>query len=364
MTRTPFAAFAALAIALAFALAAPSFAKATEGSVLRSSTGAKEDARGEGIPHDTWPASWFGPPKTASELGITRFRESPVLGRPVARGELPPVRERLPEDPIVVEPLERIGRHGGTAVVFSTSNRSWGEGDILNNIEPPLRICPEVRSPRPNYAKRWEYSQGGRTLTLYLRKGIRWSDGHPHTSADYVFWFEHMQKNKDLTPIRSAPWDTAEVTAPDEHTVRFVFEKPNPFFVKELAHHGDAYRRPGHYLKRYHADFVPKDELERRALSLGFDDWVGYFWKMQSTTDPAVDCPTTRAYVQPDLTFEDRGLREIFRDVRFRKALSLATNRDEINETVYFGRGTPRQTTVIPSSRIYEEESAKAYTAV
>ncbi|MHC4251716.1 MAG: ABC transporter substrate-binding protein, partial [Planctomycetota bacterium] len=423
-----------------------------ETPVAASASGSAASSH-RGIPKDTWPASWFEVPKTASELGITNFSESPALADAVARGELPPVKERLPEDPIVVEPLEGTGRHGGTAIVFSTSNTGWGEGGILNNIEPPLRICPEVRRTIPNLARDWEYSEDGRTFTLFLRKGIRWSDGHPHTADDYLFWFEHMQMNKDLTPIRSAPWNTARVEKLDRYTVRYSFEKPHPFFVKELAHHGNYWSRPGHYLKKYHADFVPKDELEEKARELGFQDWVGYFGKMQSTTDPEVNCPTLQAFVvesqglniltgvrnpyypkvdtegrqlpyidrimalvvqdqemmtakactgqatiagvqtklddiplfkrgekkcgyetyiwnrlhgvdvaiQPNQTCEDPGLREVFRDVRFRRALSVAINRDEINQTVYFGRGTPRQTCVIPSSSFYEENFATAY---
>ena len=36
----------------------------------------------------------------------------------VAAGELPPVAERLPDDPIVVEPIDEIGSYGGTARLF------------------------------------------------------------------------------------------------------------------------------------------------------------------------------------------------------------------------------------------------------
>ena len=42
-------------------------------------------------------------------------------------------------------------------------------------------------------------------------------------------------------------------------------------------------------------------------------------------------------------THEDEVLREIFSDVRFNRAMSLAMNRDEINEIVYLGQGTPMQ---------------------
>ena len=75
-------------------------------------------ASGEVIPRNTWPESWFHDPKTASEVGITEFHQSPMLDEAVRSGKLPPVEERLPDDPIVVEPLNGIGQYGGTAVVF------------------------------------------------------------------------------------------------------------------------------------------------------------------------------------------------------------------------------------------------------
>jgi peptide/nickel transport system substrate-binding protein len=54
-------------------------------------------------------------------------------------------------------------------------------------------------------------------------------------------------------------------------------------------------------------------------------------------------------------------LRDIFRDVRFRRALSIGMDRDEINNVLYFGLATPCQLTVLPSSRYYEPEFAEAY---
>ncbi|MFW6027117.1 MAG: hypothetical protein ACOCRX_12350, partial [Candidatus Woesearchaeota archaeon] len=64
------------------------------------------------------PESWNQAPKTASELGIAEFDQSPILDKKVERGELPPVEERLPKDPIVIEPYEDIGKYGGTFDVW------------------------------------------------------------------------------------------------------------------------------------------------------------------------------------------------------------------------------------------------------
>jgi len=63
----------------------------------------------------------------------------------------------------------------------------------------------------------------------------------------------------------------------------------------------------------------------------------------------------------PNLNVKDPVLQSIFRDVRFRRALSLAMNRQEINEVVLFGQGTPVQFTALSASDYYVEANAKAY---
>ena len=57
----------------------------------------------------------------------------------------------------------------------------------------------------------------------------------------------------------------------------------------------------------------------------------------------------------------DPALRELFQDVRFRRALSLAINRQEINDICYFGLGVPRQATILPSVSFYKKEWGEAY---
>ena len=64
---------------------------------------------GGDIPRDAWPKSWFQPPRKASEVGLVTFRQAPMLATLVASGELSPVEERLPDDPMVVEPIDEIG---------------------------------------------------------------------------------------------------------------------------------------------------------------------------------------------------------------------------------------------------------------
>jgi len=60
-------------------------------------------------------------------------------------------------------------------------------------------------------------------------------------------------------------------------------------------------------------------------------------------------------------THKDEGLREVFQDPRFRQALSLAIDRDEINDLVFLGQGLPVQSTVVPPSKFFKEEYAQAF---
>lgn len=64
---------------------------------------------------------------------------------------------------------------------------------------------------------------------------------------------------------------------------------------------------------------------------------------------------------QFNITVSDPVLNEIFNDIRFRQAMSLAVNREEINETLFFGLAVPRQWGVSSASPFYEEWMGSYY---
>ena len=136
---------------------------------------------------ESWPRAWFEPAKTASELGITHFSQSPMLDSRA----LPPVADRLPADPVVVVPLDGIGRYGGVARV------TRDEWLTFPNVEGLVAISADLSTPLPNLAKSWELSPDGRSMTLTLREGIKWSDGVPLTSDDFLFMFNDLLLNKE-----------------------------------------------------------------------------------------------------------------------------------------------------------------------
>ena len=403
---------------------------------------------GGNIPQEAWPKSWFQPPRKASEVGLVAFRQAPMLAALVAAGELPPVEERLPDDPMVVVPIDEIGTYGGTARIFLA-----GES-LINVPEGLLRPGPQMRLNLPNWAEKAEYSNGARTLNITLRPGHRWSDGHLLTADDYLFFFEHFLMNKDLTPVVEPRFKGARIEKHDAHSFSYHFPQPMPLFVNHLAHNSSRLAIPAHFMKRYHPSFTDRAQLEDEAEELGLQDWRTYLTAVNATNDllffgrpvltayvlvsrtstrtrlrrnpyyPKVDPEgnqlpyidylevqrvdsaeimaakastgqvdfagrqfmtadiplfkrfekkngySTYIWARPygsdvvlqfNLNHRDEGLRKIFQDVRFRRAMSLAINREEVNDIVYFGQGVPRQLTVVPSSRYFEPEFAAAW---
>ena len=72
---------------------------------------------------------------------------------------------------------------------------------------------------------------GDGPIRFWLRKGVRWSDGHPFTVEDIFFWHENVLNNQELTPVVARDFQRGgEVMAMekvDAYTVRFRFRRPN-----------------------------------------------------------------------------------------------------------------------------------------
>ena len=234
-----------------------------------------------------WPESWFQAPKTASELGIARFNESPIL----AGRDLPPVAERLPDDPVVVEPYERIGRYGGTARITMTDHWQYF------NWEAALTISADMRDFLPNLAESWDVSDDGKMLTIRLRPGIRWSDGEPLTSDDFVFSFNHLWMDDDWSPVKSERVQGGRIEKIDEFAFRYVFERPNPLFVNMIAQYGSHFVDPEHYFRNFHPAFVGRDRLNAQVKEDGYITWMARFGALRDwSVEESADVPTLRAY--------------------------------------------------------------------
>ncbi len=120
----------------------------------------------------------------------------------------------------------------------------------------------------------------------------------------------------------------------DQVTLEVVDSKLIP--IKAGAGETDLQAR-GLYFKHY--TFLKESE-ERSRLNT-------YLWQTARGAHLAL---------YPNLNASDEVWREVMRDVRFRRALSLAIDRDEINQIMYFGLALGGNNTVLPQSPLYREE--------
>ncbi len=394
------------------------------------------------------PPEWFVPPQTASELGITQFSQSPVLDGQ----DLPPLEDRLPDDPVVSHPYERIGKYGGKARVTLFDHRRF-----LPH-EHALTISADLRNVLPNIAESWSVSEDGRVTTIRLRPGIKWSDGHPLTSRDFMFSFNHDWLDPELQPLTNVAVRGARFVVIDDLNFQIVFPRPNPTFVNYYAFYASRWVDPMHFFKDYHPAYRDREELNALVKEKNHVTWMAMFNQLRSWGNAdAAKVPTLRSFkvvertptklrmernpyyfkvdpagnqlpyvdavdviivlensqmitfqaatgqldftsftletqnipllklgerkgvnkvhiwrrlhvvdvaIQPNYNFDDLKYRELVwgkGERRFIRALSHAIDRDQMNEVIYFGRGTPSQVTAHWSSRWYEERFAKAH---
>ncbi len=379
--------------------------------------------------------------------------EIPYFREAVEKGTLPAMQKRLPEEPRVVPLMEGQveGQYGGSLHTLIT-----GASDVklmfvygyarLVGFTPDLGIAPDI-------ARDFEV-EDNRVFTFHLRKGHRWSDGASFTSEDFRYWWEDVANNKKLSPTGPpasllVDGKYPEVTFPDELTVRYSWQKPNPNFLALLAGASPLLiYRPAHYLKKYHDRYVDKSKMSK-IQKIKFKSWASNHnrkdnlykfdnpdlptlqpWR-NTTSAPAnrfvgvrnpffhridpsgrqlpyidriilsisegklisakaasgdVDLqaraiklqdatflkenekrskyrtllwPTVRGShfaLYPNLNAVDPVWRRLLRDVRFRRALSLGIDREEINDVLFFGLATEGNNTVQSQSRLYSED--------
>lgn len=223
--------------------------------------------------------------------------ESPLLRERVARGDLPPLEQRLPETPAVVEPVSSIGKYGGTWRRLAAGVADLGLTSRLG-YEPLVRWDRSGRKVIPGVAKAWEILDDGMTYVFHLRKGMKWSDGAPFTSEDALFWYDDILKNKELSPLFPS-WlkikgEPIQLSAPDPETLVFSLPVPHSIFLELLAFQGNIFM-PKHYLRQFHPAYTDKAQIESLAHSMGYDLWYQVFGRMSDYNDNP-DLPTWRPF--------------------------------------------------------------------
>jgi peptide/nickel transport system substrate-binding protein len=387
------------------------------------------------------------------------FRANPDIakfnGMIQGNPQLPALSNRLPAEPLVVAPYDSIGRHGGVLDALSNATEA-GTSDFMSTRHVNLvRYSDDLQTIVPNVAKDWKWNDDYTELTFYLRKGHKWSDGKPFTSADVKFWYDNLaldskvfEKPKDYVLVGGK---RMQVETPNETTVVFKLPAPKPGLLAHFAtHYGQGFQ-PKHFLGKFHP--AVSANADQYAKSLGFadgydaikayygnSDWMDTPTPMLNSPDrvaslPYAAAPTLESHIvvrettegrhfvanpyfymvdtqgnqlpyinemdevyandqqvrllklvngevdyktqslqladaplllenqekgnysiqlKPkiamhaisfNVTSENPAKRAVFGDLRFRRAMSIAINREEINNVAYFGEGTIQQYT-------------------
>jgi len=222
-------------------------------------------------------------PTTAPAEPVARFKEAPMLADLVAKGELPPVEERMPENPDVLPPVDLIGKYGGTwRRGFKGVSDRWGPTKLKSNNLAWFNLDLTLR---PALAESWELTEDATTWTWHLRKGTKWSDGAPLTSESFRWYYEYHAQNEEISPslptnlCTGTPRVLAELQTPDDFTVIYKFAHPNPLIGYKLAKHEiQPLFSPGHYMAQYHMQLTDDpDGLQAQIEERGFDSWAAYY---------------------------------------------------------------------------------------
>jgi peptide/nickel transport system substrate-binding protein len=381
--------------------------------------------------------------------------EPTMLADRVAKGELPPIAQRLPARPSVVsfnQSGRSLGQYGGDLRLLMGRSKDvrmmvvYGYARLVG-YNQDYRLVPDILEDVD--------VKEGRSFTLRLRSGHRWSDGHPFTSEDFRYYWEDIVDNQELSPFGPPSVLLVDGVRPkfeliDETTVRYTWPSSNPFFLPALAGaRPETIYAPAHYLKQFHPRYSDIRKLEAMAKAEGQRNWVSVHtsrFRPYKNLNP--DLPTLQPWVNttpqpsqrfvflrnayyhrvdekgkqlpyidrviiniadgklipaktgagesdlqarhlnfsdytflkqsesrtgnkvhlwnttkgahiallPNLNVEDPVWRNLVRDVRFRRALSLAIDRHEINQVLYLGYAKEGNDTVFASSPLYKPE--------
>ena len=228
------------------------------------------------------------------------YTQAPMLDSLVESGELPPIEERLPAEPMVVAPVDNIGSYGGT---WNLGIRGTGDGaNFVRHIayDNLVNWNPEWTEVVPNIAKSWEVNEEGTEFTFQLREGMKWSDGAPFTANDILFWYEAHIMNDEATP-GDPSWlvtggETGVVEALDDYTVKFTFVEPNGLFLQRLATPDGRqvvnYAR--HFAEQFHPDYNP-DGIEDLMAEAGVETWTD-LWALKVAGDGEWTTPSPKLW--------------------------------------------------------------------
>jgi len=232
-----------------------------------------------------------------------------------------------------------------------TIRYSWAKPNPLF-IESQTRAAPLFLFRPAHYLKtlHGKYTPEEEILKLY--KGSRWANVFRRQDAMYG------NSNVDMPSLN--PW--VLTTVPPAQ--RFVFVR-NPYFHRidqkgqQLPYIDDV------IMTVVAANLVPaKAGLGEADLQSRYLNMRDYTFLQKSAKQSGVKVylwesgSGSQLALYPNLNASDEQWRKLMRDVRFRRALSLAIDRDELNESIYLGLAKPSNNTIMERSELFKPEYA------
>ncbi|MGO4642062.1 ABC transporter substrate-binding protein [Mesorhizobium sp. 2RAF45] len=231
----------------------------------------------------TFPAE--GKIKYVARDSILEFKALPEYHEPdwvtekyVKTGKLPPVKDRLPKEPLVFKTANMpngIGVYGDTMrhVIGGRpegwnygagQTQGWGGIDIglsecLTRTAPLFQVEAKDTEPLPNLAKSWDWSKDGHKLTMHLIEGAKWSDGVAFNADDVMFYWDDEVVDPNVSPLNGATPETFGVGTTlkkiDDYTVEWTFKDAFPKQYLYAMAYGTFCPGPAHILKPQHPKY-------------------------------------------------------------------------------------------------------------
>jgi len=223
---------------------------------------------------------------------VAAAKEAPMLAEAVAAGTLPPLADRLPATPLTLQPVNAIGKYGGR---FKMAHW-WHQGGAAAGMygHSPLRWVDDGLAVAPGHCESWEANADNTVWTLNFRKGMKWSDGSPVTTADVLYWWNDMVLDPDQSAAVPSELPAIGGVLPvfeavDDYTLTITFPKPAPLTAKRLAMWANGmtgynWIHPAAYAKQ----FNPKYNSE-------YTDYSVHDQKIDYRINP--ECPTIDAWM-------------------------------------------------------------------
>lgn len=183
---------------------------------------------------------------------------------------------------------------------ITTSGATHSASELVFN--GLVGLGPELE-PVPELAESWKVLEGGARYRFDLRDGVRWHDGKPFTSADVKFTFDEMLLKLHSRTAASVGAAIEEITTPDPDTVEFHFRKPYAPLLQQL----DVTEAPILPKHLYEATDVQKNPVNTKPVGTGPFKFVSY--------SPAeLRFAANRDYFKPGLPHLDEVVMRIIPD--------------------------------------------------